>query len=101
MQLLSHLFTKLCSGEHDANLKGKGMMRRRGHSPSFSLAHLKEMVAAGEYHVTDTARRDAEGLTFDEDDIVECIDALTEDDYSHTLVSETRPGSFQDVYRKR
>lgn len=76
-------------------------MGRRGHSPRFSLARIQSLVAAGEYHVTDAARRDAEALTFDEDDIVECIGMLAGDDYSHTLAGEMRPGTFQDVYRKR
>jgi hypothetical protein len=76
-------------------------MRRWGHSPRFSLARIRELVAAGEYHVTDAARRDAEALTFDEDDIVDCVGTLTEADYSHTLASEKRAGMFQDVYRKR
>jgi hypothetical protein len=77
------------------------IMRRWGHSPRFSLPRIRELVAAGEYHVTDTARRDADALTFDEDDIVECIGTLTGDDYSHTLTSEKRPGALHDVYRKR
>jgi hypothetical protein len=76
-------------------------MRRRDQSPKFSLLHIQELIVAGEYHVTDTARRDAEALTFDEDDIVECVCGLVEEDYSHTLASEKRPGTFQDVYRKR
>jgi len=75
--------------------------RRRGHSPKFSLLRIQELIEAGEYDVTDTARRDAEGMTFDEDDIVECVGALSEDDYSHTLASEKRSGAFHDVYRKR
>jgi len=77
------------------------IVRRPGHSPKFSLLHVQELVRAGEYHLTDSARRDAEALTFDEDDVVECICALAEDDYSHTLAGEKRPGQFQDVYRKR
>ena len=76
-------------------------MRRPGHSPKFSLLRIQELVRAGEYHLTDSARRDAEALTFDEDDVVECICALVEDDYSHTLASEKRPGMFQDAYRRR
>lgn len=88
--------------EHDANVRKESMvMRRRGQSPRFSLLRIQELVAAGDYHVTDSARRDAEGLTFAEDDIVECVATLTEDDYSHTLTSERHPGLYHDVYRKR
>ena len=77
------------------------IMRRQGHSPRFSLLQIQARIAAGEYHLTDAAQRDAEGLAFDEDDIVECIQTLTEDDYSHSLASEKRLGTFQDVYRRR
>ena len=55
----------------------------------------------GRYDITDTARRDAESLTFDEFDVVECISELAEEHYSHTLRSSARPGQDQDVYRVR
>jgi len=46
----------------------------------------------GRYDITDTARRDAESLTFDEFDVVECISELAEEHYSHTLRSSARRG---------
>ena len=77
-------------------------MRRWGHEPTFPLRRIQELVAAGDYDVTDTARRDAESLTFDEFDMVECIGILTEEEhFSHTLKSTSRPGTDQDVYRVR
>jgi hypothetical protein len=75
--------------------------RRRGHAPKFSLEAVQTLVRGNAYRITDVARKGAEALYLDEDDIVECVCALTADDYEQTLDSTKIPGTFQDVYSPR
>lgn len=79
------------------------MRWRHGHTPRYSLQRVQELVAAGpdHYHITNSARFDAQLIGFDEEDIVECIRDLTEADYEQTLRSTKIPGTFQDVYKPR
>jgi hypothetical protein len=79
------------------------MKRRHGHTPKYSLKRVQELVDAGPdyYHITESARFGAQAIFLDEEDIVECVCALTEDDYEKTLDSTRIPGTFQDVYKPR
>lgn len=75
--------------------------RRHGHTPRFPLAQIQELVAWGRFRLTRSARRGAQLLDLDDDDVAECISQLTERDYEQTLAGERFPGTFQDVYKPR
>jgi hypothetical protein len=68
--------------------------------PSHELKLIKELILLGCYQVTGRAASDAGEMGFDESDILECVDALTLDDFDKTMESETFPGSWQDVYKR-
>lgn len=75
--------------------------RRHGQEPRFSLELVQALVRRNAYRITEAARMGAEALFFDEDDVVECVCALTAKDYEQTLDSTKVPGTFQDVYKPR
>lgn len=74
---------------------------RRGHPPTYNLGEVQALVAKRAYRVTIAAFEGAAALYLDESDIVECICDLTLEDFDKTMPSETRPGTFQDVYLPR
>jgi len=69
--------------------------------PTYSLARIKELVAAGQRVITGTAQCDAGVLGFAEADIEECIQSLQDADFHKTMPAESVKGLFQDVYYPR
>ena len=67
--------------------------------PHYELEQIKHLVRTRRYYVTTQARLTAGRLELDEEDIFDCVLALTSADYCHSLPSETRPDHFQDVYQ--
>lgn len=68
-------------------------------TPTYSLLDLKAKVDIGHFAITLTAARDAGAMGMDEEDIRECIRALTEAEFYKTMPSDRVPGTFQDVYK--
>jgi hypothetical protein len=77
--------------------------------PTYDLAELKQLVRSGPlgYRIEPPAVNGAGRLGFDETDIVCCIlglDARHRSVGGHfykTMPSETRPGTFHDVYKTK
>jgi hypothetical protein len=75
--------------------------------PTYDLAEVKRLVKSGPfgYRVEPIAVTGAGKLKLDETDIVECVLGLdvrpinAGGDFYKTMPSETRPGTFQDVYK--
>lgn len=70
-------------------------------SPSFDLAELLHQIEIGHYSITRSARDGAASMYLDEDDILDCVTGLAEVDFYKSMESRKRPGTFQDVYRRR
>jgi len=70
-------------------------------SPSFDLAEIVRQIENGHYAITRSARNGAASLYLDEDDILDCVKGLVGIDFYKTMESRKRPGTFQDVYRRR
>jgi motility quorum-sensing regulator / GCU-specific mRNA interferase toxin len=68
-------------------------------APHYALERIKDLVLLGRRHITATAANGAAELGFDEDDIENCVQGLSPQDFHKTMPSETRPGTWQDVYR--
>jgi hypothetical protein len=68
-------------------------------SPTYSLSDLKAKVDIGHYAITLKAAGDAGSMGMDEEDITDCIRALTKADFYKTMPSDKVPGRFQDVYK--
>ena len=68
-------------------------------SPKYSLADMQAKIEIGQYQITRSAKITAADLEMDEEDIKECICALTAAEFYKTMPSETVEGAFQDVYR--
>jgi hypothetical protein len=64
---------------------------------------VQELAKAGSPHVlvTRSATAGARSLYMTVVDVINCVCALTEDDYEQTLESKKFPGTFQDVYKPR
>jgi len=69
--------------------------------PTYSLARIKELVAAGRRVITSTAQCDAGVLGFSESDIEECVQLLLSADFHKSMASDSVKGLFQDVYYPR
>lgn len=75
--------------------------RMPGHEPTFDLTDLIRLIEGGHYIIKRSARNGAASLYLDEDDMVECVAGLTDLDFYKTMESTKRPGTFQDVYKRR
>lgn len=69
--------------------------------PTYALAKIKELVAAGRRVITGTAQCDAGVLGFSESDIEECVQLLQGADFHKSMPAESVAGLFQDVYHPR
>jgi hypothetical protein len=75
--------------------------------PTYDLEEIKRLVRGGAacYRIEPIAVNGAGALKLDEKDIVACVLALDcrprreGGDFHKTMASNTRPGTFQDVYR--
>ena len=67
--------------------------------PKYELEHIKHLVRLGRFYVTTQARLTAGRLELEERDIVDCVLALSPQDYCQSLPSTQRPDHFQDVYQ--
>jgi hypothetical protein len=67
--------------------------------PRYRLGAVKSLLAAGQYLVTETARRGLAELGFDEQDLLDCVGDLTVGEFYKTMRSVRYPGLWQDVYR--
>jgi motility quorum-sensing regulator / GCU-specific mRNA interferase toxin len=68
-------------------------------TPHYPLERIQELVGTRRYMTRGIAVRGAGELGFDEKDIVDCVLALTIDDFYKPMPSEKRAGLWQDVYR--
>lgn len=66
--------------------------------PFYDLVNVKTLVASSRWRPTKAATRGAFALRFDQQDIVECVGALTREDFDKTDPSRDRPGYMLDVY---
>lgn len=66
--------------------------------PSYPLEEVHRLVRAGALLITGSARRDSFALGCDEDDIIECVLALTLDEFYKTMPAKKATGLMQDVY---
>ena len=65
----------------------------------YDLTRVVTLMATTRYRLTGRAVNEAGELGFDEDDIVECVCALTSAHFYKTMEADKRPGFWQDVYR--
>ncbi len=68
-------------------------------SPTHDLGKLRAAAALGNYAIFPNPARDAQSLRLDEQDILDCIDQITDADFYKTMESDKRPGLWQDVYK--
>lgn len=68
-------------------------------SPFYDLRRIQVLVGTRQYFPSGEALNGAGELGFDEDDIVECVLALTPAEFHKQMPSDKRPGTYQDVYR--
>ncbi|MDB4948361.1 MAG: hypothetical protein JWM27_1010 [Gemmatimonadetes bacterium] len=68
-------------------------------NPTYDLAELQRLVRENHYVVTSKAVSGAASLSFDSDDIRDCVLGLRLDDLHKTMEAENVPGLWQDVYR--
>jgi hypothetical protein len=64
----------------------------------YDLEKIKYLVLERRYQVTRRAGIDAETLGFDEEDICECVRQLTPQCFHKSMPSQTKLGTYQDVY---
>ena len=68
--------------------------------PTYNLETVKQKIGAGFYKITGTAKRTADEIGFNEEDIIHVIQhCLREWDFYKTMASEKMPGLMQDVYK--
>ena len=68
--------------------------------PTYDLEHVKRKISYSNYRITGTAKRTADEIGFDEDDITHVIlNCLQERDFFKTMPSEKMKGLMQDVYK--
>lgn len=75
--------------------------------PTYDLAEFKRLVQSGPrgYRLEPIAVNGAGALNLDETDVIACVLALDDThvrsggDFYKTMPSETRPGTFHDVYK--
>jgi hypothetical protein len=73
--------------------------------PTYDLAAIKRLVAAGAFLMTGRAVEDMLDMELDREDVKACISALDErplnegGHFHKTMPSTTVSGTFQDVYR--
>jgi hypothetical protein len=69
------------------------------HTPSYSLATIKGLMADGDWLMSGAALDTALDLGFDQDDVYDCIvNHLDEMHFHKTMESEKKAGLMQDVY---
>ena len=68
-------------------------------SPTYDLGELRALVRAGKFRVTGTAMDAASSLSFDEEDVRDCVLQLAASDFFKTMPSHHKAGLHQDVYR--
>lgn len=67
--------------------------------PRCPLERVQELIGTRRYRLTAIAAKGAGELGFDEDDIVDCVLALTPEAFYKPMPAEKLPGAWQDVYR--
>lgn len=67
--------------------------------PTYPLDRVQVLVREGRYQVTASALQGATSLTFDEEDVRECVLAIRRADFYKTMEAVRAPGLWQDVYR--
>ena len=68
-------------------------------APTYPLELVKHLIGSPRRIITRTSQLSAGELGLDEQDIVECIAALSESSFYKSMPAEKRPGTWQDVYR--
>lgn len=69
--------------------------------PTYDLAGIKALAAAGEIDITMSAVQGARNLHLDASDILECVASLEDRDFYKSMPADLRPGLFQDVYKRQ
>lgn len=73
-------------------------MDERG-KPSYELVRIQALVSANSFLVTLVAADGARELSFDAQDVRDCIIAIDTGDFHKSMESHRQPGSWLDVYR--
>jgi len=66
---------------------------------TYSLARVRELIAARRYRIRRSASMGAAELGLDETDILQCVALLDANTFYKSMESEQCPGLWQDVYR--
>lgn len=68
-------------------------------SPAHSLPEMQAKIKHGHCQIKKYAQIGAAQLDFDEEDIKECIRALTPEEFDKTVISNVVEGDLLDVYK--
>jgi motility quorum-sensing regulator / GCU-specific mRNA interferase toxin len=66
---------------------------------TYDLGAVQALIAKGAYFINASALTGAMKMGFDRSDIVACVLALDDSTFYKTMPSQSRPGTFQDVYK--
>lgn len=92
---------QVCVTEPDTCTHGSIMLpwTMTNPAPAHSLAGMRAKIRFGHCQITRYAQDDAAQLGFDEEDIKECISALTPEEFHKTVISDVVEGDLLDVYK--